>query len=136
GVVVSLTSCARKTAPEPAVATPSVSLSRDKAPLGSPIEITYRFEVASNAPAFAENSHVFVGVVDADEDLMWTDDHDPPVPPTQWKPGQKMETTRTVFIPVYQYIGDAAIHMGLYSPTTKKRLTLSGNEAGQRAYTV
>ena len=31
---------------------------------------------------------------------MWTDDHDPPVPTTQWKPGQVVEYTRTVFIPV------------------------------------
>jgi hypothetical protein len=133
---VSLTSCSRKQAPEPPVATPAVTLGHDKAPLGSPIAITYRFDVATNAPPFAENYKVFVGVVDADEVLMWTDDHDPPVPTTQWKPGQKIEYTRTVFVPIYPYIGDASVHMGLYSPTTKKRLSLSGTEAGQRAYKV
>jgi hypothetical protein len=133
---VSLAGCSRKQAPEPPVATPAVTLSHDKAPLGSPIEITYRFEVASNAPAFAENYRVFVGVVDPDEELMWTDDHDPPVPTTQWKPGQKIEYTRTVFIKIYPYIGDAWIHMGLYSPATNKRVSLSGTDAGQRAYKV
>jgi hypothetical protein len=100
------------------------------------MDITYRFEVASNAPPFTENYRVFVGVVDPDEVLMWTDDHDPPVPTTQWKPGQTVEYTRTVFIPIYPYIGDASIHMGLYSPTTNKRVSLSGTEAGQRAYKV
>jgi hypothetical protein len=134
--VVSLAGCSRKQAPEPAVATPSVTLSHEKAPLGSPIDITYRFEVATNAPPFAEDYRVFVGVVDPDEELMWTDDHEPPVPTTQWKPGQKIEYTRTVFIPIYPYIGDASIHMGLYSVKTKKRLSLSGTEAGQRAYKV
>jgi hypothetical protein len=134
--VVSLATCSRKQAPEPPVATPSIALSRDKAPLGSPIDITYRFDVGANAPAFTENYKVFVGVVDPDEELMWTDDHDPAVPTTQWKPGQKVEYTRTVFIPIYPYIGEASIHMGLYSPTTKKRLSLSGTEAGQRAYKV
>jgi hypothetical protein len=134
--VVSLVGCNRKPAPEPPVATPGVTLSHDRAPLGGPIEITYRFDVAADAPAFKENYRVFVGVVDPDEELMWTEDHDPPVPTTQWKPGQKIEYTRTVFVPVYPYIGDASIHMGLYSPTTKKRLSLSGTEVGQRAYKV
>ncbi len=60
----------------------------------------------------------------------------PPIPTTQWKPGQTIEYTRTVFVPVYPYIGEAAIHMGLYSPTTQKRVTLSGTDAGQNAYTV
>src|SRR5262249_1876655 len=111
-------------------------LSRDRAPLGSPIVITYRFEVAPNAPAFAENYLVFVHVVDADEELMWTDDHEPPVPTTQWKAGQKIEYMRTVFIPIYPYIGDAAIHVGLYSPASSKRVSLIGTDAGLRAYKV
>jgi hypothetical protein len=132
----SLGSCRHKAPPEPAMATPSVTLSQDKAPLGSPIEVTYRFDVASDAPAFAEDYRVFVGVVDADQELMWTDDHDPPVPTKQWKPGQRIEYVRTVFIPVYPYIGDASFHMGLYSSTTQKRLPLAGQDAGQRAYTV
>ena len=114
-----------------------MTLSHDKAPLGSPIDITYKFEVAPTRPPFTEeNYRVFVGVVDPDEELMWTDDHDPPVPTTQWKPGQKIEYTRTVFVPVYPYVGEASIHMGLYSATTKKRLSLSGQDAGQRAYKV
>jgi hypothetical protein len=134
--LVSLEACRRAKPPEPAVATPTVSLSRAKAPLGSPIDITYRFEVAADAPAFAENERVFVGVVDADGELMWTDDHEPPVPTREWKPGQKLEYTRTVFIPIFPYIGEASIHMGLYSPTNGKRLPLSGADTGQRAYKV
>jgi len=132
----SVASCRRKEAPAPPVATPSVTLSHDRVPLGSPVDITYRFEVAADAPAFAEDYRVFVGVVDPDEELMWTDDHEPDVPTKSWKPGQKLEYTRTVFVPVYPYVGDASIHMGLYSPTTKKRLSLSGQDVGQRAYKV
>jgi hypothetical protein len=132
----SVASCRRKEAPPPPIATPSVTLSRDRVPLGSPLDITYRFEVAADAPPFTEDYRVFVGVVDPDDELMWTDDHDPQVPTKEWKPGQKLEYTRTVFVPVYPYVGDASIHMGLYSPTTKKRLPLSGQDAGQRAYKV
>jgi len=132
----SLYSCRQKPPAEPGVATPQVTLNRQKAPLGSPIEVTYRFDVAENAPPFTEDYKVFVGFVDTDQELMWTDDHDAAVPPTQWKPGQKIEYTRTVFIPVYPYIGEAAIHMGLYSPTTQKRVALTGLDTGQRAYNV
>src|SRR5262249_22539565 len=67
---------------------------------------------------------------------MWTDDHTPPKPTTAWKPGETITYTRTVFVPSYPYVGDASIHMGLYSPTTKKRLRLSGQDMGLRAYKV
>jgi hypothetical protein len=119
----------------PAVATPTVSLSHDRAAAGSPIEVTYKFAVAGDAK-FDENYRVLVHVVDADEELMWTDDHDPPTPTTQWKPGQTVEYTRTVFVPVFPYVGDATIQVGLYSPTSQKRLTLVGDDAGQMAYRV
>ena len=68
--------CRRKEVPPPPVGTPGMTLSRDKVPLGSPVEITYRFDVAEDAPPFKEDYRVFVGVVDPDEELMWTDDHD------------------------------------------------------------
>ena len=135
-VAASLGSCRHKAPPEPPLATPSVTLSHDRAPLGSPIEVTYRFDVAPDAPAFSENYRVFVGVVDADQELMWSDDHDPPIPTKQWKPGQRIEYVRTVFIPEYPYIGDASFHMGLYSLRTQKRLPLAGQDTGQRAYIV
>jgi hypothetical protein len=135
-LAASLAGCRQKAPPEPPLAKPSVVLSRSRAPLGSPIDVTYRFEVEPNAPPITENYKVFVGVVDADQQLMWTDDHDPPSPTTQWKPGQKIEYTRTVFIPIYPYIGDASIRMGLYSTASLKRRTLSGEDKGQRAYQV
>ena len=48
---------------------------------------------------------------------MWTDDHDPPAPTSQWKPGQTIEYTRTVFVPVYPYLGEATVEVGLYQAT-------------------
>ena len=133
---VTLAGCRRKPAPEPPLATPSVTLSHAKAPLGSPIDITYRFDVAPDAPPFTEDYRVFAGVVDSDEELMWNDDHNPPIPTSRWKPGQKIEYTRTIFIPIYPYIGEASVHVGLHSPATGKRLSLAGDDAGQHAYRV
>ncbi len=119
----------------PAVATPSVSLNHDKAPLGSPIDITYRFVVANDAH-FAEDYRVLVHVVDADEELIFAFDHNPPVPTSQWKPGQTIEYTKTVFIPIYPYVGEASIQVGLHSTVNQKRLPLAGEDIGQRAYRV
>jgi hypothetical protein len=135
-VVVSLVAgCGRTDAPTPALATPSVSLNHERAPAGSPLEITYKFVVADDAK-FDKDYRVMVHVVDTDEELMWTDDHDPPVPTTQWKAGQTVEYARTVFVPIFPYVGDAGLYIGLYSTTDQKRAPLIGQDMGQRAYKV
>lgn len=128
--------CRRASKQEPGVATPSVTINKQKVPLGSPIDITYKFVVAPDAPPFKEDYRVFVGIVDPDDQLMWTDDHMPTVPTTQWKPGQTITYTRTVFAPVYPYVGEASIHMGLFSTANQKRVPLIGKDAGLRAYDV
>lgn len=128
--------CQQSEAPTPAVATPAVTLNHDRAPAGSPVEITYTFVVAEGA-SFDRDYRVMVHMVDTDEELMWTDDHDPPVPTTQWKAGQTVEYTRTVFVPVYPYVGDAGIYVGLYSTSgDQRRLPLNGQDMGQHAYKV
>ena len=127
--------CRKKDAAAPPVATPTVIVSRAHAPLGSPLDITYKFDVAGNAH-FDEDYRVMVHVLDSDDEMMWTDDHTPPVPTTQWKPGQTVEYTRTVFVPVFPYVGEATIQLGLYSAGTQKRLPLGGQDMGQRAYKV
>ncbi len=130
-----LSACRRKEAPAPAVATPSVTLNHDKAPLGSPIDITYKFVVANDAQ-FAEYYRVMVHVVDADDELIFAFDHNPKVPTSQWKPGQTIEYTKTEFIPIYPYVGEASIQVGLHSTVNQKRLPLAGEDVGQRAYKV
>jgi hypothetical protein len=119
----------------PAVATPSLSLSHDRAPAGSPLELTYKFVVAPDAK-FNEDYRVFVHIVDTDEEQMWNDDHNPPVPTSQWKPGQTIEYTRTIFVPVFPYVGDATVQVGLHSLKDQHRLTLTGEDAGQHSYKV
>ncbi len=132
-LAASLAACRKKQAPAPPVATPSVTINHDRAPIGSPVEITYKFVVAPDAK-FDQDYRVMVHVVDTDEELMWTDDHNPPTPTTQWKPGQTVQYTRTVFVPKFPYVGEATVQIGLYSKT--KRLTLAGEDIGQHAYKV
>ena len=116
------------------VATPSVSFAHTRVPLGSPVEVAYKFQVAPNAPAFQENYRVMVHFLDADDELMWTDDHDPAVPSTQWKPGQTIEYTRMMFVPIYPYVGKASEHVGLYSPKTQRRLPLAAQTTWHNEY--
>jgi hypothetical protein len=113
----------------------TVQLSRPRVALGSPVDVTYRFTVASDAGPLGSRK-VFVHFVDADGEQMWTDDHEPPTPTTDWKPGQTIEYSRTMFAPVYPYVGQAKIIGGLYDTTSGDRVRLSGTEAGGRAYEV
>ncbi len=112
-----------------------VSLSRPKVALGSPVEVTYKFTVAADAPPLGER-RIFAHFLDADDELMWTDDHDPPTPSTEWKPGQTIEYTRSMFIPSFPYVGAAKIVAGVYSPGNNERLKLSNQDRGDRSYKV
>lgn len=119
----------------PPVATPTVTLNHAQAPAGSPLDITYKFVVADNA-RFDEDYRVFVHVIDVDEEFMWDADHDPATPTSQWKPGQTIEYTKTIFVPVFPYVGEASIQIGLHSKSDGHRLPLTGDHAGQSAYRV
>ena len=130
-----LAACARVD-DAPPVATPSLTLSQRDAPIGSPMDITYRFAVAADAPAFAEDYWVFVHFIDSNGELMWTDDHQPPTPTREWKPGSTVEYQRTMFIPKFPYVGEARVEMGLFSSASGERLPLAGQTDGQRAYRV
>jgi hypothetical protein len=120
----------------PPVATVSMTLSKSSAPLGSPIDMTYRFEVAPGATMDGDY-RVFVHLLDSDGVNRWSDDHDPPTKTSQWKAGQPIEYTRTSFIPVVPYLGEATIRVGLYkadAPDTRAPLT--GPEPAGRSYKV
>lgn len=134
-VAAMLPGCSRKEADEPAVATPSLKLNKERVPIGSPLTLTYRFQVAQNA-TFDGDYTVFVHVLDPEGEQLWTDDHVPPQPTSTWKSGQAVEYSRTVFVPNYPYIGQAEIRLGLYSQSTGRRLVLAGEHAARREYVV
>lgn len=130
-----LAACSGGEDTDPPVAIPTLTMNHDRVPIGSPLKLTYSFQVADNA-TFDGDYWVFVHVLDPDGERLWTDDHLPPTPTSQWKPGQKVEYTRTVFVPNYPYIGEANVRLGLYRQDTGKRLALEATEAGRREYAV
>lgn len=127
--------CGRTEDTAPPVATPSVTLADDTVALGSPVEVTYRFAVKPGA-TLTGHYWVFVHFLDADGELLWTDDHEPATPTAQWKPGEIIEYRRTMFVPRLPYSGTAVIEVGLFAPETGERLPLDADTEGQRAYQV
>ena len=128
--------CSKRTTSEPPLATPSIIVNHTRAALGSPVEVTYQFVVSADAPKVDQRYRVFVHFLDSSGELMWTDDHEPPVPTTEWTPGKTVAYTRTVFIPIYPYVGEATLRLGLYSDPQRRRVALGGEDNGQRAYKV
>ena len=117
------------------MATPSITLNPARVPLGNPVEMTYKFVVAGDAK-FTQDYRVMVHFIDQNDGVMYMDDHDPPVPTSSWKPGQTIEYTRRFFAPVYPYVGDASIEVGLYCKGCELRAPLAGTDVGHRSYKV
>jgi hypothetical protein len=132
----SVAACGRKQDTAAPVATPTVTIARPQVSIGSPLEMKYRFVVAPDAPPFNDDYWVFVHFLDADGELMWTDDHQPANPTRRWKPGETIEYERTMFVPKFPYTGQTVVEIGLFSRQTNQRLPLSGDTKGQRSYTV
>ena len=99
-VCVSWVACGFNDNRAPQVATPSFSVNNVLVPLGSPIEATFRFDVKETLPALKQDYRVFVHMLDANEELLWTDDHYPLVPTSKWSPGETVEYQRTIFVPI------------------------------------
>ena len=116
------------------VATPTVSLSAPVAAIGGPIEMAYRFVIAPTAPVLSDDYWVFVHFLDTDGELMWTDDHQPATPMSQWTPGSTIEYQRTIFIPKFPYVGETRIEIGVFSRTTGERLPMVGDTPGERSF--
>ena len=118
------------------MATVTVGLNRAAVPLGGPLDLEFRFDVSPALTGISEDSHVLLHFLDDNDDLMWADDHDLPIPTTEWRPGQTIEYRRRTTVPMYPYLGEATVAVGLYSVTTGERLVLAGEDLGQRAYRV
>jgi hypothetical protein len=97
------------------------------ADVGAPIDVAYRWTRVAGAPAPSGDLWVFVHFMDASGMLLWTDDHRPPVPPSQWG-SDAVAYRRTVFVPRLPYSGEVRLRVGLYAPATGDRVPLAGAE--------
>lgn len=123
--------CSRKKPAEINPIEPTVSFSRTRVPLGSAVEVTYTWKADAAAKKLTQDYRAMVHVLDSHEAILFTADHDPVPPVTQWQPGQTYTYTRTVFVPLYSYVGPAEVRMGLYSTGGRgERVALKGQDVG------
>jgi hypothetical protein len=131
-VLAAAVGCSRGDSAAP-VATVAFSSNKPTVALGSPVDLTYTFTVSPTA-SIQGDYRVFVHFNNADGQLLFGDDHDPPVPTSQWKAGQKVEYTRSRFVPVVPYLGEVTVQVGLYKGND--RLPLEGMDPKDRSTTA
>jgi hypothetical protein len=137
GATLALMPACRKKPVEINPITPSFSVNRQKAPLDSAIEVTYTWKLAPNAKKLTQDYRALVHFLDPHKTVLFTDDHVPTPAPTTWEPGKTYSYKRTVFIPLYPYVGPVRIAMGLYTASGKAgRVALEGEDLGLNAYKV
>jgi hypothetical protein len=128
--------CGRRQTAEVNDIVPKFEVNRSRAPLGSAVEITYTWQVEPTAKKLTQDHRAFVHFVDSHGVMLFEDDHTPVPPVTSWEPGKTYSYTRTKFIPVYPYVGDVDVRIGL-SPVGKgERVMLKGEDAGLREFKV
>ena len=116
------------------IASIDLDLERSAAPQGAFVAAELSLTLL---PAFApldRDYRVFVHFLGPDGQLLWADDHDPPVPSSTWRGGQTLSYSRRLAIPVDAYVGEATIAVGLYYPPRGERLPLAGEHLGQLSY--
>ncbi len=115
----------------------SFSISRPRAPLGSAVEVTYTWTTGPNFRKLTEDYRAFAHVLDSHQAVLFDDDHVPQPSPKTWEPGQTYSYSRTIFIPIYPYVGDATVVMGLHPASGRgERLAMKGEDIAMRAYKV
>jgi len=129
--------CTRRGAVPANDITPSFTANRMSAPLDSAVEVTYTWKTGPEFKKIEGDHRALVHFIDQGKLLLFTDDHAITPPPSQWEANKTYSYTRTVFIPVVTYIGDATVTMGLY-PTAPRgeRIPLKGEDFGLREFTV
>ena len=130
------TGCGRRQTAEVNDIVPKFEVNRSRAPLGSAIEITYTWQVEPTAKKLTQDHRTFVHFVDSHGVMLFEDDHTPVPPVTAWEPGQTYSYTRTKFIPVYPYVGDVDVRVGLAPVGKGERVMLKGEDAGLREFKV
>jgi hypothetical protein len=135
--ILLLPACSRRKPAEVNPIIPSIKVNRVKVPLGSALEITYTWTLEPGAKKLDQDYRALVHFVDSHDVMLFEDDHFP-IPPTKtWEPGKTYTYARTRFVPVYPYVGDVEVRMGLYPyPGRGERPALKGEDRGFREYKV
>ncbi len=127
-----LPACSRRKPVEVNDITASYKVNRVRAPLGSAIEETYTWTTGPAFKKLTKDYRALVHFVDSHKVMLFEDDHAPVPPTSSWEAGKTYTYTRTKFIPIYPYVGEVEVRMGLYKD--RERVGLKGEDAGFQEY--
>jgi hypothetical protein len=133
-LIPALDACRRRKPAEVNAVVPSFTINRPRTPLGSAVEITYTWNVEPSAKKLGKDYKALVHFLDSHGVILFDDDHMPTPPTTAWEPGKSYSYTLTKFIPIYPYVGESEVRMGLYRD--RERVALKGEDAGMQEYKV
>ncbi len=124
GVVLLTPACSKKKGK--ATIPLSLELSFDPPELkdASIVKMVYKWKPGPNF-SLKGDYWVFVHFTDEKKNMYFQDDHKPPVPVSQWKPGQTITYERTVVLPEFFDIIDreyfkVKVTIGVWNPSTKE----------------
>ena len=128
--------CARQQDTAAPIASIAATLNAPRAEAGAPVTVTYTFNVPAGAAALPADQWVFVHALDESNELLWTDDHAPPVSTESWRAGTPVSYSRTMFVPRNTEAGQVRLEAGVFARTSGERLPLAGQDRGMRSYEV
>jgi hypothetical protein len=133
-LIPAFNACRRRKTTEVNPIVPSFTINRPRAPLGSAVEITYNWNVEPSAKKLGKDYKALVHFLDSHGVMLFDDDHMPTPPTSAWEPGKSYSYTLTKFIPIYPYVGESEVRMGLYRD--RERVALKGEDTGMQEYKV
>jgi len=133
-IIPALNACRRRKAAEVNDIVPSFTVNRPRAPLGSAVEITYNWKLEPSAKKLGKDYKALVHFLDSHGVMLFDDDHMPTPATTAWEPGKTYSYTLTKFIPIYPYVGESEVRMGLYRD--RERVALKAEDTGMQEYKV
>jgi hypothetical protein len=112
-----------------------VRCTQQSLPATGPLELTYFWQLAADAEAPGFDCLVYAHFRNADGDILWQDDHQPPVPTSRWRPGQTVEYRRIHFIPDTAPAEEVTLTVGLYDQQgTEGKVILAGRHGRAPGY--
>ncbi len=103
----------------------SISLPEDVA-VGGPIGIVYRWDPGDSFETPTSDYMVFVHILGSEGEIISQDDHDPPVPTSQWRVGNTQEYRRWLRLPRSGQSDYVGVRIGLYDQVGKVAVRWEG----------
>ena len=120
-IAAALSACRNDPAPATPAAQVVATAQTSAVVAGAPVELEYRITRLAAASAVPADVWVFVHMVDAGGELVWTDDHQPERLPTT-PDDAPVVYRRTMFVPRTAPAGRVRIEAGLYSRASGDRV--------------